>query len=87
MNYTSLTEAYKIHHTNINNEISNTPLIYSSICIFCSNTDTIALMPLQDGGSFRRCNNLSCRKNFKAHIKTNSVANYVKATSHLKGTN
>lgn len=87
MNYTPLTEAYKIHHTNINSAITNTHLIYSSVCIFCSNTDTTALMPLQDGGSFRRCNNLSCRKNFRAQILSKPVTNYISATSHLKGTN
>ena len=87
MNYTLINDAYKIHHTNINNVINNTPLIYSSVCVFCSNSDTTALMPLQDGGSFRRCNNKGCRKNFRAQILSNPVTNYICATSHLKGTN
>jgi hypothetical protein len=85
MNYTPLNEAYQIHHTH--NDIYNKPLQYSSICIFCNSNDTSALMPLQDGGSFRRCNNKSCRKNFRASIKSSPVANYTYATCHLRGTN
>ena len=39
------------------------PIIYSSICIFCKNNDSVAL--IQDG-SFRQC--LKCRKQFKSEI-------------------
>ncbi len=85
MNYTPLNEAYEIHHTN--NNTYKKPLQYNNKCIFCTSTDTTALMPSQDGGSFRRCNNRSCRKNFRATPNSTPVANYAYATSHLQGTN
>jgi hypothetical protein len=85
MNYTPLNEAYNIHH--INSHPYTKPIMYSSVCIFCSNKDTTALMPNQDKGAFRRCNNPSCRKQFKAATISDPITNYVAATSHLKGTN
>ena len=85
MNFTSLNEAYNIHH--IKSHSYTQPIIYSSICIFCKNQDTTALMLNQDNGSFRHCNNLSCRKNFRANILSKPIDNYVKSTTHLKGTN
>ena len=85
MNYTSLNDAYNIHH--VKSHPYTQQIIYSSICIFCQNQDTTALMLNQDNGSFRRCNNLSCRKNFRANILSKPIDNYVKSTTHLKGTN
>jgi hypothetical protein len=83
--FTFLHEAYNIQH--INTHPYTNPLQYSSQCIYCSNQDTIALMPTQDNGSFRLCNNRSCRKQFRANIISKSVENYTAATTHLKGTN
>ena len=83
MNYTSLTDAYKIHH--INNQTYSQPIQYSSQCIFCSNNESIALMQNQDNGSFRRCT--GCKKEFRAKILTSPITNYLNATSHLHGTN
>jgi hypothetical protein len=83
--FTSLNEAYNIHHVNSNSYTQ--PIQYNSQCIYCSNQDTTALMPKQDNGSFRQCNNRSCRKQFRANIMSKSVENYVNATMHLKGTN
>ena len=80
MNYTSLDEAYKIHHTN-NNTYRGT-LIYSTQCIYCKNAKSIALMV---DGSFRKCE--ICKKNFKANILTNAVTNYSYSTDHLRSTN
>lgn len=85
MNYTPLNDAYNIHH--VNPQLYTQPIIYSSICIFCQNQDTTALMLNQDNGAFRHCNNASCRKNFRANIISKPIDNYVKATTHLKGTN
>jgi len=82
MNYTPLNEAYNMHHVNSNTYTQ--PIQYSSKCIFCGNQDTTALMLNQD---FRHCNNPSCRKNFRADILSKPVANYIKSTTHLKGTN
>ena len=85
LTFTSLNEAYNIHHVNTQSYIQ--PIQYSSNCIFCSNQDTTALMPKQDNGSFRQCNNRSCRKQFRANILSKPVDNYIKATAQLKGTN
>ena len=85
MNYTSLNDAYNIHH--VKSHPYTQQIIYSSICIFCKNQNTTALMLNQDNGSFRQCNNLSCRKNFRADILSKPIDNYVKSTTHLKGTN
>jgi hypothetical protein len=81
MNYTSLEEAYKIHHTN-SNTYGGT-IQYSTACIFCKNPTSASLM--NDGGSFRQC--LRCRKNFKATIINDAINNQSYSTSHLKGTN
>jgi hypothetical protein len=81
MNYTSLEEAYKIHHTN-SNTYGGT-IQYSTACIFCKNPTSIPLM--NDGGSFRRCER--CRKNFKATVINDAINNHSYSTSHLKGTN
>ena len=61
--FTPLNEAYNIHH--VNTQSYTRAIQYSSQCIFCSNQDTIALMQAQDNGSFRKCNNRSCRKQFR----------------------
>ena len=81
MNYTSLDEAYKIHHIN-SNTYSGT-IKYSPICIYCKNTSSNSLM--NDGGSFRQCKH--CKKNFKATIINEAVQNFSYSTHHLKGTN
>lgn len=83
--FTPLNEAYNIHH--VNTQSYTQAIQYSSQCIYCSNQDTTALMPNQDNGSFRQCNNRSCRKQFRAKIVSKPVENYVNATTHLKGTN
>jgi hypothetical protein len=83
--FTFLHEAYNIQHVNAHPYTK--PIQYSSQCIYCSNQDTTALMPSQDNGSFRRCNNPSCKKQFRANIVSKPVENYVAATTHLKGTN
>ena len=81
MNYTSLEEAHKIHHTNSNTYGGH--IRYNPTCIFCKNPTSIPLM--NDGGSFRRCDR--CRKNFKATIINDASNNHSNSTSHLKGTN
>ena len=83
--FTPLNEAYNIHH--VNTQSYTQTIQYSSQCIFCSNQDTTALMPTQDNGSFRQCNNRDCRKQFRANIMSKAIENYVNATMHLKGTN
>ena len=85
LTFTSLNEAYNIQHVDTQSYIQ--PIQYSGQCIFCSNQDTTALMPRQDNGSFRQCNNRSCRKQFRANILSKPVDNYIKATAHLNGTN
>ena len=83
--FTPLNEAYNIQH--INNHPYTQAIQYSSQCIFCSSKDTTALMQSQDNGSFRCCNNRSCRKQFRATILSKPIENYVNGTTHLKGTN
>jgi transcription elongation factor Elf1 len=83
--FTPLNEAFNIQH--VNTQSYSQPTRFSSQCIFCSNQDTSALMPKQDNGSFRRCNNLSCRKQFRANILSKPIDNYVNATNHLQGSN
>ena len=85
MNYTLLNVAYNIHH--INSHPYSQPIVYSSQCVFCRSSDTYALMFNQDNGSFRRCLNRSCRKDFRANIVSKPIENYTSATTHLKGTN
>jgi len=85
LTFTSLNEAYNIQHVNTQSYMQS--IQYSGQCIFCSNQDTTALMPKQDNGSFRQCNNRSCRKQFRATIVSKSVENYKNATAQLKGTN
>lgn len=82
MNYTSLDDAYTIHHINPKTYGGN--IQYDPKCIFCSNPTSTALMTT-DGGAFRRC--LKCRKNFKANIINGAIHNFNFATNHLKGTN
>ena len=84
MNYTSLDEAYKIHHTNSNTYQGT--IRYNPECIYCKNASSTSLMQNTDGGSFRRCDR--CRKNFKATILVGEpIKNYSYSTHHLKGTN
>jgi hypothetical protein len=73
MNYTLLDDAYKIHH--IDSSTYTKPIIYSTICIYCSHKSSMSLM--NDGGSFRQCER--CRKNFKATILTDPINNFTKS--------
>ena len=57
MNFTSISDAYKIHH--IRNDTYGGSIKYSPVCIFCKNNISISLM--NDGGAFRQCQR--CRKN------------------------
>ena len=60
----SINEAYKFEtQSEFIKTLKNN--IYILNCIFCSSQNTIPLM--NDGGSFRQCNN--CKKNFRAKIK------------------
>lgn len=81
MNYTSVTEAYKIHHTN--NQTYSGIVKYSPICIYCNNPTSISLM--DDGGAFRQCSR--CRKNYRANVINPPINNFSYSTFHLKGTN
>lgn len=81
MNYTSLEDAYKIHHTNQN--VYKQEIKYSPTCIYCSNSASKQLM--NDGGSFRQCER--CKKNFRANVLCEPVKNYSLSTQHLQGTN
>ena len=82
MNYTPLTDAYKIHH--VNTSTYGGPLQYKQECIYCKHGTSTALMAT-DGGSFRQC--MKCKKQFRATILNEPVANYSYSTQHLKGTN
>jgi hypothetical protein len=82
MNYTSLDEAYKIHHVN-SNTYGGT-IKYSTICIYCTNSSSKSLMT-NDGGAFRQCER--CKKHFRATICNNAITNFSYSTHHLKGTN
>jgi len=63
MNYTLLDNAFDFSTTIPNGTINK--YIFSLECIFCKHPYSIAL--LQDG-SFRKCLNPSCKKNFQAKI-------------------
>lgn len=82
-NFTPLEDAYKIHHTTSNTYSGQ--IKYDAQCPFCPCKDSTALMQSQDGGCFRRCN--TCRKNFRANVLSNTIANYSYSTQHLRGTN
>jgi hypothetical protein len=81
MNYSSLDDAYKIHH--ITNNTYNGTIRYNITCIYCKNPSSISLM--NDGGSFRKCD--KCKKNFKATVINEAINNYSYSTYHLRGTN
>jgi len=81
MNYTSLDEAYKIHHVN-SNTYGGT-IKYNPTCIYCNYKASKSLM--NDGGAFRQCER--CRKNFKANVINDAIQNFSYSTHHLKGTN
>lgn len=81
MNYTSLDQAF-----NINSNTYGGHIIYSPICIYCKNNQSISLFPKSsDGGSFRQCTR--CKKNFRANVITQPINNISYSTHHLKGTN
>lgn len=82
MNFTSLDEAYKIHHIN-SNTYSGT-IKYSPVCIYCKNPSSKSLMN-SDGGSFRQCD--KCKKNFRAVVMNDAINNFSYSTYHLNGTN
>lgn len=81
MNYTTLDEAYNVHH--INSNTYGGTIRYSTICIYCKHTSSKSLM--NDGGSFRQCDR--CKKNFRATIMNEAINNFNQSTSFLKGTN
>lgn len=81
MNYTSVDEAYNIHHTDVTGYVKIP--VYSPVCIFCSHNTSQPLM--NDGGSLRRCD--KCRKNFRATILSEPIQNMRNSTNHLRGTN
>jgi len=81
MNYTSIYDAYQIHH--IKTDTYGGSIVYSPVCIFCKNNTSISLM--NDGGAFRQCQR--CRKNFKATVLNSAINNFSYSTHHLKGTN
>jgi hypothetical protein len=84
MNYTPLDQAYNIHHINSNTYGGH--IIYSPICIYCKNNQSISLFTSGiDGGSFRQCSR--CKKNFRANVINNAINNFSYSTHHLKGTN
>ena len=63
--YTSINEAFHFSTTMPKqSSIKNTP--FSLECIFCNSENTIELIP---DGSFRRCLNQTCRKQFRAKMK------------------
>ena len=81
MNYTPLDQAF----TTNSNTYGGT-IVYSPICIYCTNNHSISLFPdSRDGGSFRQCSR--CKKNFKASVVTQPINNIIYSTHHLKGTN
>ena len=41
-------------------------------CIFCGDSNSIALMLKQDGGAFRQCGNQFCRKQFNSTRQANN---------------
>ena len=69
MNYTDLTNAFDFSTTipKMRKQTTAKPQ-YIPVCIYCNNPDTIALL---NDGSFRRCKNRSCRKDFQAKIQLN----------------
>ena len=81
MNYSSLDEAYKIHHITNNTYSGN--IKYNMTCIYCKNPSSISLM--NDGGSFRQCD--KCKKHFKANVINEAINNYSYSTYHLRSTN
>ena len=72
MNLTPLENAYQIHHGNPTMYKTNQILGYNPKCIYCSETNSIALMEKHDGGAFRQCGNQSCRKQFNSKQFTNT---------------
>lgn len=83
MNYTPLSEAYQIHHTN--KQTYQVNIVYNPKCIFCPSVQSVPLMLNQDGGSFRKC--VKCNKHFQASIQSAPIQNYSYSTHHLQGTN
>jgi len=79
MNYTSLEEAYKIHHTNLNTYGGS--IQYNPTCIYCKYPSSNSLMS-GDGGAFRQCKR--CKKNFKAIIMNDAISNFSYSTTHLQ---
>lgn len=66
MNFTSLDQAYQVHHGNPTMYITNKTKTINPKCVFCGNTNTFPLMEKQDGGIFRQCSNQLCRKQFNS---------------------
>ena len=67
MNYTLLQDAFSFS-TPTPQQYQTTPSnpsLFSNVCPFCKNTNTL---PLMTDGSFRKCMNRACRKNFQAQL-------------------
>ena len=64
MNYTFLDDAFNFN-TTIPRETTITKPRFSLSCIYCKQTNSI---PLISDGTFRRCLNTSCRKEFQAQM-------------------
>ena len=67
MNYTPLQDAFSFS-TPTPQQYQTTPSnpsLFSNVCPFCKNTNTL---PLMTDGSFRKCMNRACRKNFQAQL-------------------
>lgn len=72
MNLTPLDQAYQVHHGNPTMYISNKVQMINPKCIFCGDSNSIALMLKQDGGVFRQCGNQFCRKQFNSTRQANN---------------
>ena len=77
MNFTPIEESLRIDHVSPNTYKGC--IKYSKNCIYCHYENTSSL--LNDGGCFRKC--LNCRKNFRAIILSNPIANYNQSISHI----
>jgi len=63
MNYTSINDAF--HFTTTMPEKSKLTYAIYKNCIYCNYEDTMSLLP---EGTFRKCLNNSCRKQFQAKL-------------------
>ena len=69
-----INNAFKLHH--LKSDIYSGNITYSSQCIYCLNTNSIALL---NDGSFRKC--YQCKKHFKPKILSLPIKNYNESIS------